>query len=65
MRLQRLPISRRTAPRRLSEAVRSPAAKKIASPGFAPTCAAMFAASLSLKFLATGPPSVPSVATRI
>ena len=30
--------------------MRSPAAKKIASPGFAPTCAAIFAASASAAF---------------
>ena len=44
------------------EAVRSPAAKKIASPGFAPTSPATPAFSCSEMFLATGPPGVPSSA---
>ena len=65
IKLQRFPISRRTAPSKLRDAVRSPAAKKIASPGLAPTCEAIPEASSSDKFLATGPPSVPSGATKI
>ena len=38
----------------------APAAKKMQSPGWAPTCAARPARSASVRFLATGPPSSPS-----
>ena len=40
-----------------------PAAKKMQSPLLAPTCLAIPSRSPSLRFLATGPPSVPSSAT--
>jgi hypothetical protein len=43
--------------------MRSPAAKKIASPDFAPAAAAIPAASDSERFFATGPPKVPSSLT--
>ncbi len=63
MRAQRRPISRRAAPSRSREADLAPAAKKIASPGFAPTFSASPDSSASDRFLATGPPSVPSSCT--
>jgi len=65
IRLQRRPISKRAAPRSCCDAARSPAAKKIASPGLAPTSAAIPAFSSSEMFFATGPPSDPSLLTRI
>ena len=50
MRLQRLPISSRTAPRRFNDAVRSPAAKNIASPAFALAAAIIPVLSFSDRF---------------
>ena len=65
MRLHRLPISSRAAPNNCCDAARSPAAKKIASPTFAPTAATIPACSASEIFLETGPPSVPSALTKM
>ena len=65
IKLQRLPISRRTAPRSERDDERSPAAKKIASPGFAPAAATIPAVSFSEIFFETGPPRVPSSFTRM
>ena len=58
----RRPISRRVAPSRLRAADGVPAAKKMQSPGCAPTCSTSPARSASERFLATGPPSSPSSA---
>ena len=49
----------------LSDAVRSPAAKKIASPELAPAAFTTPAVSFSERFFETGPPKVPSSLTRM
>ena len=63
IRPSRRPISSRAAPRSARASDVRPAAKKTQSPGSAPTAAASPARSSSLRFLATGPPSVPSSST--
>ncbi len=59
----RLAISLRAAPSSSWEVRRGPAAKKMQSPGCAPTASTRPARSVSEMFLVTGPPSVPSSAT--
>ena len=60
----RLAISIRVAPSRARADLTGPAAKKMQSPGLAPTWAASPSRSASVRFLATGPPSVPSSASK-
>ena len=50
----RWPISTRAAPSSARDGVFSPAAKKMQSPGLAPTASARPARSVSVRFLATG-----------
>ena len=59
----RLAISMRTAPSSARDDLAGPAEKKTQSPGDAPTWAANPSRSASERFLATGPPSVPSSST--
>src|SRR6266566_4558897 len=59
----RWPISSRAAPSSARAPSGSPAAKKTQSPGSAPAALARPSRSASDRFLATGPPSVPSSLT--